>query len=48
MLLKDAFELDSLDDSREQREGTDVVGAELEAIGLGALSWDSIPFGAAW
>ena len=48
MLLEDAFELDSLEDSREQRQGTDVVGSQFEAIGLGARAWDDIAVGAAW
>ena len=42
------MQLHPLDDSVEQRQGPDVIGPELEAIGLGVFAWDDFPFGAAW
>jgi hypothetical protein len=48
MFAEDALQLHPLDDSVEQRQGPDVIGAELENIGLGVFAWDDLPFGAAW
>ena len=48
MFAEDALQLHPLDDSVEQRQGPDVIGAELETVGLGVFAWDDLPFGAAW
>jgi hypothetical protein len=48
MFAEDALQLHPLDDSVEQRQGPDVIGAELEAVGLSVLAWDDFSFGAAW
>ena len=48
MFAEDAPQLHPLDDSLEQRQGTDVIGAELEAVGLGVFARDDFAFGAAW
>jgi hypothetical protein len=47
MLLENAWKLDPLEDSAEQREGTDIVGSQLEAIGLGTGARDDLLLGAA-
>jgi hypothetical protein len=47
MLSQDACELDSVEDPCEQRQGTDFIGAEFEAIGPGTGAWNNIRFGAA-
>ena len=48
MVLEDTFELDSLPKIRlSKRQGTDVIGAEFEAIGLGTGAWNDILVGAA-
>ena len=48
MFAEDALQLHPLDDSVEQWQGTDVIGAEFEAVGLGVFAWDDFSFGAAW
>jgi len=48
MFGEDALQVHPLDDSLEQREGTDVIGTELEAVGLSVFAWEDFPFGAAW
>ena len=48
MFAEDAPQLHPLDDSVEQWQGTDVIGAEFEAVGLGVFARDDLPFGAAW
>jgi hypothetical protein len=48
MFAEDALQLHPLDDSVEQWQGTDVIGADLEAVRLGVFAWDDIPLGAAW
>jgi hypothetical protein len=48
MFAEDALQLHPLDDSVKQWQGTDVIGAEFEAVGLGVFAWDDFPFGAAW
>ena len=40
MFAEDAPQLHPLDDSLEQRQGTDVIGAEFEAVGLGVFARD--------
>jgi hypothetical protein len=47
MLVEDAFELDALKDPLEQWQGADVVGAQLESLGLGVFAGDGMAFGAA-
>jgi hypothetical protein len=48
MFAEDALQLHTLDDSLEQREGPDVIGTELEAVGLSEFAWEDFAFGAAW
>jgi hypothetical protein len=48
MFAEDALQLHPLDDSVEQRQSPDVIGAELETVGLGVFAWDDLPLGAAW
>ena len=48
MFAEDAPQLHPLDDSLEQWQGTDVIGTELEAVGLSVFTWEDFPFGAAW
>ena len=48
MFAEDARQLHPFDDSFEQWQGADVIGAELEAVGLSVFAWDDLPFGAAW
>jgi hypothetical protein len=48
MFAKDALQLRPLDDSVEQRQVADLIGAEFEAVGLGEFAGDDFPFGAAW
>jgi hypothetical protein len=48
MFAEDALQLHTLDDSLEQWQGTDVIGTELEAVGLSVFAWADFPFGAAW
>ena len=48
MFAEDALQLHPLDDSVEQWQGADVIGAEFEAVGLGVFARDDLPFGAAW
>ena len=47
MFVEDALQLHPLDDSVEQWQGADVIGAEFEAIGLGVFAWDDFSFSAA-
>ena len=47
MFAEDATQLHPLDDSLEQRQGTDVIGAEFEPVGLGVFARDDFAFGAA-
>ena len=48
MFAEDALQLHPLDDSVEQWQGPDVIGAEFQAVGLGVFAWDDLPIGAAW
>ena len=48
MFVEDALQLHPFDDSVEQWQGADVIGAEFESIGLGVFAWDDFSFGAAW
>ena len=48
MFAEDALQLHPLDDSLEQWQGPDVIGAEFEAVGLSVFARDDFPFGAAW
>jgi hypothetical protein len=48
MLVKESLQLHSLEDSLDQRQGADVIGAEFEAVGLGVFSRECFPFGATW
>jgi hypothetical protein len=48
MFAEDAPQLHPLDDSVEQWEGTDVIGPELESVGLGVFAREDFAFGAAW
>ena len=48
MFAEDALQLHPLDDSLEQRQGTDVIGTEFEAVGLSVFAWEDFAFGAAW
>jgi hypothetical protein len=48
MFAEEALQRHPLDDSVEQWQGPDVIGAEFEAIGLGVFAWDDFAFGAAW
>src|SRR5271157_4987706 len=48
MFAEDALQLHTLDDSLEQWQGPDVIGTELEAVGLSVFAWEDLPFGAAW
>src|SRR5947207_47125 len=47
MFAEDALQLHALDDSLEQWQGTDVIGTEFEAVGLGVFAREDFPFGAA-
>ena len=47
MFAEDALQLHPLDDSVEQGQGTDLIGAEFQAVGLGTFAWDDLPFGTA-
>ena len=48
MFAEDALQLHPLADSIEQWQGTDVIGAEFQAVGLGVFAWEDFPFGSAW
>ena len=48
MFAEDAPQLHTLDDVLEQWQGPDVIGTELEAVGLSVFAWEDLPFGAAW
>ena len=48
MFAEDALQLHTLDDSLEQWQGPDVIGTELEAVGLSVFTWEDFAFGAAW
>src|SRR2546423_1419927 len=48
MFAEDAPQLHPLGDSLEQWEGTDVIGTESEAVGLGAFAREDFAFGASW
>jgi hypothetical protein len=48
MLLEEAVKLDALEDPSDQREGPDLVGAELKAVGLSELARGHVAVGAAW
>src|SRR5580693_1143610 len=48
MFAEDALQLHPLDDSVEQWQGADVIGAEFESVDLGVFAWDDFSFGAAW
>jgi hypothetical protein len=47
MFAEDALQLHPLDDSLEQRQGTDVIGTEFEAVGLSVFAREDFSFGAA-
>ena len=40
MFAEDALQLHPLDDSLEQWQGPDVIGTELEAVGLSVFAWE--------
>jgi hypothetical protein len=48
MFAEDALQLHPLDEKLEQWQGADVIGTELEAVGLGVLAREDFAFGAAW
>ena len=48
MFAEEVPQLHPLDNSVEQWQGSDVIGAEFQAVGLGVLARDDLPFGAAW
>src|SRR5438094_371100 len=48
MFAAEAFDLHPLEDSLEQWQGADVIGAELEAVRLSVFARADIAFGAAW
>src|SRR5271170_3213071 len=48
MFAEDARQLHPLDDSDEQWQRPDVIGTEVEAIGLSVLAWEDFAVGAAW
>ena len=48
MFAEDALQLHPRDDPREQWQGSDVIGTEFEAVGLGVFAWEDFALGAAW
>jgi hypothetical protein len=48
MFAEDALQLHPRDDSLEQWPGPDVIGTELESIGLSVFAGEDFPFGSAW
>src|SRR3954466_11296601 len=47
MFAEDALQLHPSHDSLEQWQGTDIIGTEFEAVGLGTFARECFPFGAA-
>jgi hypothetical protein len=48
VFAEDALQLHPRDDSLEQWPGPDVIGTELESIGLSVFAGEDFPFGSAW